>query len=79
MDIRIRRHSNPNKHNDYYTFDYGQHPDIPLGEVRHLGGLRFEGADGMCIQPLYDLQRCRYVVYWKKQPTSNCTINKQTL
>ena len=57
--------SDPTKHNDYYTFDYGKHDDVQLGDVKHLGSLRFE-ASGIQIQPFYDLQRCRYVVYWKK-------------
>ena len=58
--------SDPTKHNDYYSFDYGKHPDVQLGEVKHLGGLRFQNADGTPIQPFYNLQHCRYVVYWKK-------------
>ncbi|MBQ7420134.1 MAG: glycoside hydrolase family 127 protein [Prevotella sp.] len=58
--------SDPTKHNDYYTFDYGKHPNVPLGEVKHLGGLRFVDGNGIHIQPFYDLQHCRYVVYWKK-------------
>lgn len=58
--------SDPTKHNDYYTFDYGKHPDVQLGNVKHLGGLRFQKADGTQIQPFYDLQHCRYVVYWRK-------------
>ena len=58
--------SDPTKHNDYYTFDYGKHPDVQLGNVKHLGGLRFQNADGTQIQPFYDLQHCRYVVYWRK-------------
>ena len=57
--------SDPTKHNDYYTFDYGKHADVKLGEVKHLGGLRFE-SNGIQIAPFYDLQHCRYVVYWKK-------------
>lgn len=57
--------SDPTKHNDYYTFDYGKHPDIKLGEVRHQGALRFE-SNGIQIAPFYDLQHCRYVVYWRK-------------
>lgn len=59
--------SDPTKHNDYYTFDYGKHPDVQLGKIKHLGGLRFQNADGTRIQPFYDLQHCRYVVYWKKK------------
>ena len=60
--------SNPTKHNDYYTFDYGKHADVQLGEIKHLGGLKFsmESQQPMLIQPFYDLQHCRYVVYWKK-------------
>ena len=57
--------SDPMKHNDYYTFDYGKHADVRLGDIKHLGGLRFE-SDGIQIVPFYDLQHCRYVVYWKK-------------
>ena len=57
--------SDPTKHNDYYTFDYGKHADVQLGEVKRLGGLRFE-SNGIQIAPFYDLQHCRYVVYWKK-------------
>ena len=59
--------SDPTKHNDYYTFDYGKQPDVNFGEVKHLGGLRFQNADGIQIAPFYDLQHCRYVVYWKKK------------
>ena len=57
--------SDPTKHNDYYTFNYGKHDDVKLGDVKYLGGLRFE-SNGIQIQPFYDLQHCRYVVYWKK-------------
>lgn len=57
--------SDPTKYNDYYTFDYGRHPDVPLGEVKHLGGLNFE-SDSVRIAPFYNMQHCRYVVYWKK-------------
>ena len=58
--------SNPKTHNDYYTFDYGKHPDVRLGSVKHLGGLRFENSNGIQIAPFYDMQHCRYVVYWLK-------------
>ena len=58
--------SDPTEHNDYYTFDYGKHADIKLGKVKHHGRLRFENSDGIQIAPLYDLQYCRYVVYWKR-------------
>ena len=45
--------SNPKKYNDYYTFDYGKHPDVKLGTLP--------------VEPLYNMQHCRYVVYWKKE------------
>ena len=57
--------SDPAKHNDYYTFNYGKYADVKLGNVKHLGGLRFE-SNNIQIQPFYNLQHCRYVVYWKK-------------
>ena len=44
--------SDPKKYNDYYTFDYGKHPDVPLGTLP--------------LEPFYNMQHCRYVVYWKK-------------
>ena len=91
--------SDPTKHNDYYTFDYGKHAEVQLGNVKHLGGLKWSMAlssaawlvqepltirsalplgssknheplttnhEPLTIMPFYDLQRCRYVVYWKK-------------
>jgi len=60
--------SDPTKHNDYYTFNYGKYPDVKLGDVKRLGGLRFsvESQQPIIVQPFYDLQHCRYVVYWKK-------------
>ena len=58
--------SDPKKHNDYYTFDYGKYPDVKLGNVKHLGDLHFE-SNGIQIVPFYDLQHCRFVVYWKKE------------
>ena len=57
--------SDPKRYNDYYTFDYGKHPDVRLGEVKHLGGLRFQSGN-TTIAPFYDMHHCRYVVYWKK-------------
>ena len=44
--------SDPKNYNDYYTFDYGKHADVPLGSLP--------------LEPFYDMQHCRYVVYWKK-------------
>lgn len=44
--------SDPRKYNDYYTFDYGKPADVPLGSLP--------------LEPFYNMQHCRYVVYWKK-------------
>ena len=67
--------SDPTKHNDYYTFDYGKHADIKLGNIKQLCGLTFSmesqqpianSQQPIIIQPFYDLQHCRYVVFWRK-------------
>ena len=58
--------SDPKKYNDYYTFNYGKHPEIRLTEVKRTGPLLFQTADGITIEPFYNLQHCRYVIYWKK-------------
>ena len=64
--------SDPTKHNDYYTFDYGKYSDVTQGEIKHLDGLKWSmqsltiNHEPITIQPFYDLQHCRYVVYWKK-------------
>lgn len=67
--------SDPTVRNDYYTYDY----KIPEGlkTTLHLNGrsidkvLRREGKElhfvtdeGDDLRPLYDTNRCRYVVYW---------------
>ena len=57
--------SDPKKYNDYYTFDYGKHAEVRLKEVKRLSGLHFQSGD-IPIAPFYDMQHCRYVVYWKK-------------
>ncbi len=58
--------SDPKKYNDYYTFDYGKHDDVELQPLTHLGGLRFRTRNGIDVGPFYNMQRCRYVVYWKR-------------
>ena len=63
--------SDPNKHNDYYTYDY-QVPDsiksVELKDVQPVPGqfAEFVTSDGIRISPLYDIHHERYVVYWKK-------------
>ena len=44
--------SDPKKYNDYYTFNFGKHSDVKLGSLP--------------LEPFYNMQHCRYVVYWKK-------------
>lgn len=65
--------SDPKKYNDYYTFDYGKHAEVRLKEVKRLSGLHFQSGD-IPIAPFYDMQHCRYVVYWKKKALA-CFIN----
>ena len=62
--------SDPKKYNDYYTFDYGQHPDVTystLSDFRQTSPLHFVGPDGIIVKPFFDLHHHRYVVYWKKK------------
>ena len=61
----IHPFSDPTKHNDYYTFDYGKHPDVTLGTIHSIGNLHYQTGN-IPIAPFYDMQHCRYVVYWKK-------------
>ena len=58
--------SDPTKYNDYYTFDYGKHDDIPLTKLQPVAPLTWRTDDGITVKPFYDLQHHRYVVYWKK-------------
>lgn len=66
LDAVAHPFSDPKKYNDYYTFDYGKHPNIKLTELEHLNNLQFRTMNDIVVEPLYDLQRCRYVVYWEK-------------
>ena len=62
--------SDPKKYNDYYTFDYGRHPDVTyhaLSDFRQTSPLHFTGPDGIQVRPFFDLHHHRYVVYWKKR------------
>jgi len=61
--------SDPKKYNDYYTFDYGNHPDVAyssLAEFKEVAPLSFARAN-LSVRPLCDIHHHRYVVYWKKQ------------
>ena len=61
--------SDPRKYNDYYTFDYGRHPDVTYhapSDFRQTSPLHFTGPNGIKALPFFDLHHHRYVVYWKK-------------
>jgi DUF1680 family protein len=68
-------YSDPTKHNDYYTYDYRvpttlndtlsvdrKHPEATI--QREGEQLRFRTADGRQLEPLYEIHRERYIVYW---------------
>lgn len=74
-------YSDPTKHNDYYTYDYHVpatlndyltldtlHPEATI--VREGEQLRFRTADGRILEPLYDIHRERYIVYWHLKPAN---------
>lgn len=67
--------SDPTVRNDYYTYDYHVPANLkttlrldPAGlsaTIRRAGDdLRFLTAEGETLVPLYEANRCRYVVYW---------------
>lgn len=65
--------SDPEKYNDYYTYNYnipeglntGINPDLSLIK-RHGDDLLWE-SEGRMISPLFDIHRQRYVVYWDRK------------
>lgn len=63
--------SNPALYNDYYTYDYhipeGLPQTIDIKNLRQTAPLRFETSDGLIFEPLYDIHRERYGVYWQQQ------------
>lgn len=67
--------SDPTVRNDYYTYDYhipadlkttlDIDPEHPGKSIRRTGaGLTFTTAENDTLVPLYEANRCRYVVYW---------------
>lgn len=60
--------SDPSLYNDYYTYDYKIPEGLPTTlEPRNLqqtGPLTWETPEGVKVEPLYDIHRERYVVYW---------------
>ncbi len=63
--------SDPSKYNDYYTYNYhipaGLSTEIDIENLRQTGPLKFETAEGIILEPLYDIHRERYGVYWRKK------------
>ena len=64
--------SDPNKHNDYYTYDYQVPDSIKSVELKDVQPVprqfaEFVTSDGIRISPLYDIHHERYVVYWKNE------------
>ncbi len=64
-------YSNPSLYNDYYTYDYhipaGLPDEIDIKNLKKTGPLTFVTVDGLTIEPLYDIHRERYGVYWKEK------------
>ena len=66
--------SDPEKYNDYYTYDYNVPEnmaavlEIPEGnpekDIEHISGLGFRTRGGIDLKPLYDTHHLRYIVYW---------------
>ncbi len=63
--------SDPSLYNDYYTYDYhipeGLPSEIEVKSLQKTGPLTFKTPDGLTIEPLYDIHRERYGVYWKQK------------
>ncbi len=65
-------YSNPELYNDYYTYDYhiptGLPTEIDINSIVRTGQLSFTDGSGLVLEPLYDIHRERYGVYWKLRP-----------
>ncbi len=69
-------YSNPKLYNDYYTYDYNIPDNIEdkavvksirpeRSFVKEGDGLKFVSDKGVELEPLFDVHRQRYAVYWK--------------
>lgn len=69
-------YSNPKLYNDYYTYDYNIPENIEnkaivksikpeRSFVKKGDGLKFISDKGVELEPLFDVHRQRYTVYWK--------------
>lgn len=64
--------SNPNRHNDYYGFDYEvpealRQVPLDISKLSQTAPLQWITSEGIIVRPLYATHRQRYVVYWNKQ------------
>jgi len=70
--------SDPQKYNDYYTYNYNIPRGLPVSMNIDLRcpervltktdvPLVFKAANGIVVSPLYDIHRQRYVVYWRSK------------
>ena len=64
--------SDPTKYNDYYTYDYNipeKLTDVKLNlkSLNRIAPLRWKTDDGIIVEPLYDIHRERYTVYFNMQ------------
>lgn len=61
--------SDPAKYNDYYTYDYNIPEGLPsrlkVSGLQKIGPLAWTTEEGIKIEPLYDIHRERYGVYWE--------------
>lgn len=60
--------SNPQKYNDYYTFDFKiPAPTVEKTKYEGLKSIKnFKMKNGVELVPFYDAHHCRYAVYWQK-------------
>lgn len=62
--------SNPELYNDYYTYDYNIPADIEkkldFDSLMQIAPLKWQTSEGIIIEPLYDIHRERYQIFWNK-------------
>ena len=62
--------SNPELYNDYYTYDYnipaGIEKKVDFDSLKPIAPLKWQTSEGTIIEPLYDVHRERYQIFWHK-------------
>lgn len=60
--------SNPGIYNDYYTYDYHIPDNLPteidIQSLRQTAPLRWKTHQEVTVEPLYDVNRERHIIYW---------------